>query len=192
MCCYSSTTSACTSKLPLYVWRTADNTTYSTCTSNTPHVVSDLSHLVLVADFGWKNYAFLPDDVKKSVYQNISQLRLLVYPSLNKRSFIHGKSVIPLEVLVDALRNAGDMQVVLYSYRMKATGVLSVLQNLQITRSPIAPCHWDIGVEFKVEDGRIPLLFLDKGVSRGKIYLMLLFKEGSVEKGKVFPHCVLS
>ena len=65
---------------------------------SSPHVVSDLSHMILIGDYGWKIYAFLPDRVKMLVCGNISQMGPIVYLSLNKRSFIRGKCVIPLQV----------------------------------------------------------------------------------------------
>ena len=141
---------------------------------SSPHVVSDLSHMVLLGDFGWKIYAFLPDRVKMLVCGNISQMGPIVYLSLNKRSFIRGKCVIPLQVLVDALRSAGVLQVVFNSYGIMSSEMVASLQNLRLPRNPIAPCRWDIGLEFDVEGGGIPLFSLNKGISRGKVFPMLL------------------
>ena len=68
---------------------------------------------------------------------------------------------------------------------MKSSEMVASLQNLRLPRNPIAPCRWDIGLEVDVEGGGIPLFSLNKGISRGKVFPMLLFNEGSVEVGVI-------
>ena len=96
---------------------------------NTPHVVTELSHLVLVGDFGWKVYVSLPDDVKTLVCKEIGKRGPVVYPSTNRRPFIRGKCVIPLSMLVDALKSAEVDQIVVYADGMKCPGGFPSLRH---------------------------------------------------------------
>ena len=60
---------------------------------DTPHIVSELNHMVLIGDFRWKIFAMLPLSVKKLVCPFISQSGPLVFPSDKQKSFVRGKSV---------------------------------------------------------------------------------------------------
>ena len=110
---------------------------------NTPHVVRELSHLVLIGDMGWKLFAPLTAGRKDEVCQHITLRGQTVLPAKNAKCFIGGRCTLTLETLIEALQDTGVNQVCLYAYGIKVmdSSFCLIMKDYTLPRYPVASCR---------------------------------------------------
>ena len=148
---------------------------------NSPHIVKELSHLILVGDMGWKVFAKLTMRQKREICVTISEQGQMVFPAQSSNCSVRGRCVITLKLPVDAFESNRIYQMVLYAYGIKGEDCDSYFRNYTMPQRPIAKCRWDFGLKCELGDDKIPLFKVDQSVVRGMVFPMLLQDAGSVE-----------